>query len=136
LLARRSEKNVVRLTGWGAAAYSLVLAVEILFGSILPALVLLPALLWIGAALHLIPERVVWGAPADRAWMVSFIPILILALVNPWASVIVVVALLLVAGLVLRSAAAAQFRSMHAVIGVIALFFGLGVRIKALVHKS
>ncbi len=132
LLARKSDKNTVRFTGWGLAAYSLVLLVEILFGRIIPALVLLPALLWIGAALYIIPEDTSWRALALRGWMFSSIPILILALVNPWVSIIVIVPMLAVAGLVIRSAAASHFRNIHAVIGVIALLFGLSTGVLVL----
>lgn len=105
--------------------YSLVLVVEILFGEIIPALALLPALLWMGAALNLLPEEKVWRIHVIRAWMFSFIPILILALVTPWFSIVVVTSLLVCAVLVVRSAATSYFRNIHAVIGVIALFFGL-----------
>lgn len=125
LLARRSEKNTVRFTGWGLVTYSLVLVVEILFGEIVPVLVLLPALLWTGAALHLLPDENVWRIHAIRVWVFSFIPILILALVTPWISIVVVIALLVCAVLVVRSAASSYFKNTYAVIGVIALFFGL-----------
>ena len=135
LLARKSDKNTVRLTGWGLVAYALVLVVEILFGKIIPALVLLPALLWIGAALYLVPEEAAWRVFALRAWMFSSIPILILALVNPWVSVVVIISMLAVAGLVMRSAAAAQFRNTYAVMGVIALFFGLSTGLLVLPVK-
>ncbi len=57
LLARKSPKETPRLTGLGLIAYSIVLVVEILFGTIIPALTLLPALLWIGAALYLVPKE-------------------------------------------------------------------------------
>ena len=132
LLSRRSEKNTVRLTGWGLVTYSLVLVVEILFGEIIPVLVLLPALLWTGAALHLLPEENVWRIYAIRIWMFSFIPILILALVTPWISVLVVVSLLVCAVLVVRSATSSYFRNTYAVIGVIALFFGLSTGVLVL----
>lgn len=132
LLARRSEKNTVRLTGWGLVTYSLVLVVEILFGEIIPVLVLLPALLWTGAALHLLPDENVWHTYAIRVWMFSFIPILILALVTPWVSILVVIALLVCAALVVRSAASSYFRNTYAVIGVIALFFGLSTGVLVL----
>lgn len=125
LLARKSDKNTVVFTGWGLVAYSLVLVVEILFGKIIPALVLLPALLWTGAALYLLSEEAAWRTLALRGWMFSFIPILILALVNSWVSIIVIVSMLIVAGLVIRSAMVSHFRNTYAVIGVIALFFGL-----------
>lgn len=132
LLSRRSEKNTVRLTGWGLVTYSLVLVVEILFGEIIPVLVLLPALLWTGAALHLLPDENVWHTYAIRVWMFSFIPILILALVTPWVSILVVIALLVCAALVVRSAASSYFRNTYAVIGVIALFFGLSTGVLVL----
>jgi hypothetical protein len=132
LLARRSDKNTVRFTGWGLATYSLVLVVEILFGEIIPVLVLLPALLWMGAALYLLPEENVWRIHAIRVWVFSFIPILILALVTPWISIVVVISLLVCAALIVRSAASSYFRNTYAVIGVISLFFGLSTGVLVL----
>ena len=57
LLARNSQKMAVRLTGWGLLAYAAALATQILFDQFILIILLLPALLWIGAALHLLPEE-------------------------------------------------------------------------------
>jgi hypothetical protein len=135
LLARKSEKNATRFTGWGLVAYSIVLAVEILLGQVISALALLPALLWIGAALHLIPEETAWRASALRVWMFSLIPILILALVTPWISIAVVIAMLVCAVIIIRLAASSYFKNTYAVIGVIALFFGLSTGLLVLPNE-
>ena len=57
LLARNSQKVTVQLTGWGLLAYALALAVQIVFDQSILIILLAPALLWIGAALHLLPEE-------------------------------------------------------------------------------
>lgn len=125
LLARDSQKNTVRLTGLGLVAYAIALAVEILFEQIFPALVILPSLLWIGAALYLQPEETQYRDTLIRIWVFSAIPILILSLVNIWVSVIVVLALLTCAVMVGRLAVHSYFRNALAVIAVITLLFTL-----------
>ena len=60
LLARNSPKMTVRLTGIGVVFYAIVLAFEIIWGQQPTGLLLIPALFWIGAALHLIPEEAPW----------------------------------------------------------------------------
>ena len=57
LLARQSQKITVQLTGWGLLAYALALAIQILFDQSILVILLIPAMLWIGAALHLLPEE-------------------------------------------------------------------------------
>ena len=57
LLARKSQKATVQLTGWGLLAYALALAIQIIFDQSIIIILLIPALLWIGAALHLLPEE-------------------------------------------------------------------------------
>jgi hypothetical protein len=57
LLVRSSQKMAVRLTGWGLLAYAVALASQVLFHQFFLIVLLLPALLWIGAALHLLPEE-------------------------------------------------------------------------------
>jgi len=55
LPARNSQKISVRLTGWGLTAYTLALAIQIIFKQFIMIILLAPALLWIGTALHLLP---------------------------------------------------------------------------------
>jgi len=132
LLARNSSKATVRLTGLGLVSYAGVLAVEILFERIIPELVLLPALFWIGAALHLIPEEAHWRELLIRTWLFTAIPVFILALVNAWVAVIVIIALLACAGLVARLAMQAHFRNTLAVVAVVAMFFALSTGLMVL----
>lgn len=84
LLARNSQKATVQLTGWGLVAYALALAIQILFDQFPLTILLAPALLWIGAALHLLPEEDTARSVLTRIWMLSSIPLAILTLVNPW----------------------------------------------------
>jgi hypothetical protein len=55
LIARNSQKITVQLTGWGLLAYALALALQIIFDQIILLILLLPALLWMGAALQHLP---------------------------------------------------------------------------------
>jgi len=68
LLARHSQKVTVQLTGWGLLAYALALAVQIIFNQFILIILLAPALLWIGAALHLLPEEDKARQTRIRVW--------------------------------------------------------------------
>jgi hypothetical protein len=128
LLARDSQKPTVRLTGWGLIAYALALAIWILFDQFILIILLAPALLWIGAALHLLPEEEKARLVLIRAWTVSSIPSAILMLVNPWFSALIILALILCAGVISRLALRSQlsqFRNTFALLAVIALFVTL-----------
>lgn len=57
LLARRSRKATVQLTGWGLIAYAFAPTIQILFDQFILVILLAPTLLWIGAALHLLLEE-------------------------------------------------------------------------------
>jgi hypothetical protein len=94
LLARNSYKMTVRLTGLGILFYAIVLALEILRGQQSNAILLIPALCWIGAVLYLIPEEEARRGPAIRGWVLAIIPVFILTLLNPWFSLIAVIGLL------------------------------------------
>ena len=129
LLARHTQKMTVRLTGWGLLAYAFALAVQLVFDQFVILILLLPALLWIGAALHLLPEEAKTRSPLIRLWVLSSIPLAILTLVNAWFAVLVVFALILCAGMIaklaLRSAPRSQFRNTLALLAVIGLFVTL-----------
>src|SRR6266508_6010601 len=84
LLARDSQKITIQLTGWGLIAYALALTIQIIFNQFLLIILLAPALLWIGAALHLLPEEDNTRPILIRIWVVTSIPIAILTLVNAW----------------------------------------------------
>src|SRR6266496_3196649 len=123
LLASKSQKMTVRLTGLGIIFYAIALALEIIWGQQTNAILLIPALCWIGAALYLIPEDVFWRQVAVRGWMLTVVPIFILTLLNHWFSLIVIFALLasviLIASLGLRT----YFKNVFALLTVIGLFF-------------
>jgi hypothetical protein len=125
LLARDSQKTAVQLTGWGLIAYAFALAVQIVFDQFILIILLAPALLWIGAALHLLPEEDKTRPVLIRMWMVSSIPLAILTLVNPWFAALIILALLICAGMIARLALDSQFRNTFALLAVIALFVTL-----------
>ena len=128
LLARDSQKASVRLTGWGLIAYAGALAFQILFDQFILLVLLAPALLWIGAALHLLPEEDKMRAILVRIWMMSSIPLAILTLVNPWFAAIIILALIFCAGMIAklaRTSSGAPFRNTFVLLAVIALFVTL-----------
>lgn len=130
LLARDSQKTAVSLTGWGLIAYALALAIQILFHQFIPVILLVPPLLWLGAALHLLPEEYKARPVLIRIWMVSSIPLAILTLVNPWFAALIIVALMVCAGMIAKLALGSphsRFGNTFALLAVIALFVTLSV---------
>lgn len=128
LIARDSPKATVRLTGWGLIAYAIALAVQILFDRFILIILLVPALLWIGAALHLLPEEHKVRPILIRTWIVGSIPLAILTLVNAWLAVLIILALVLCAGMIFKLALRSQqFKNTFALLAVIALFVTLSV---------
>ena len=88
----------------------------------------LPALLWIGAALHLLPEEDKARPVLIRIWMVSAIPRAILTLVNAWFAAWIILILMVCAGMIAKLALSAErspFRNKFALLAVIALFVTL-----------
>jgi len=125
LLARNSSKTTVQLTGWGLLAYAGTLAVQILFDQFILILLLAPALFWVGAALHLLPEENKARAALIRIWAVASIPLAILTQVNGWFAALIVLALLLCAGMIAKLALRSQFKNTLALLAVVALFVTL-----------
>ena len=132
LLARSAQKATVRLTGFGLLAYALSLAIELLFGQLILILLLFPAIFWIGASLHLLPEELPHRELTIRIWALTIIPAIILVLVEPWFSVIVVLALLFSAVMIARLALRSHFKNTLAVLAVVGLFFGLSTGLMVL----
>src|SRR5262245_30825974 len=97
LLARNSHKAAVRLTGWGLLAYALALAIQIIFHQFFLIVLLVPALLWIGAALHLLPEENTTRLTLIRLWAIMSIPLAILSQLNPLFAWAIILALILCA---------------------------------------
>ncbi len=128
LLARNSQKVAVRLTGWGLLAYALALAIQILFDQFILIILLAPALLWIGAALHLLPEEDKARPTLICLWAVTSIPIAILTLLNAWFAAFIILDLILCAGMIARLASRSlrsQFKNIFALLAVLALFVTL-----------
>ena len=128
LLARDSQKITVPLTGWGLIAYALALAIHLLFQQFILIILLAPPLLWIGAALHLLPEGEKARPILIRIWILSSIPLAILTLVNPWFAGLIVLALMCCAGMIAKLAlnsSRSPFRNTFALLAVIGLFVTL-----------
>ncbi|MBI5838595.1 MAG: hypothetical protein HZB19_00700 [Chloroflexi bacterium] len=125
LLARAPQKMTVLLTGLGLLAYALALAVVIIFSRFILIIMLLPALLWVGAAIHLLPEESNARPVLLRVWALAFIPIAILTLLNGWFAALIIGALLACAVMISRLAALSRFKNTIALIAVLALFITL-----------
>jgi hypothetical protein len=125
LLARASQKMTVRLTGFGLLAYALALGIHLLFGQFILIIMLLPAMLWIGAAIHLLPEGSKARAILVRAWVLTSIPIAILTLLNPWFASLIIGGLLTCAGMIARLTPSARFKNTLALLAVLGLFVTL-----------
>jgi hypothetical protein len=128
LIARNSGKITVHLTGWGLLAYALALALQIIFDQFILIILLLPALLWIGAALHLLPEENQARSILIRIWLVMFIPLAILTQLNAWFAAFIILALAVCAGMVAKLALSiyrTQYKNTFALLAVITLFVTL-----------
>jgi hypothetical protein len=108
----------VRLTGWGLLAYAAALATQILFDQLILIILLLPALLWIGAALHLLPEEKPARPILIRIWLVASIPLAILTQLNAWFAALIVLALILCAGMMAKLALTSHFKNTFALLAV------------------
>ena len=125
LLARTTQKRTVQFTGWGLLAYALALGIYIVFDQFFFIILLIPALLWIGAALHLLPEENAQRFIYIRIWAIPAIPLAILTQANAWFSIFIVLALILCAGMVARLALQSKYKNTYALLFVIALFVTL-----------
>ena len=125
LLARGSRQPAVYLTGWGLLAYALVLAVQLIFDRLIPALVLIPPLLWVGAAIHLLPEDFRPREILLRIWIIGALPLVILTLLQPWFGILILLELLACAGLLVLLARRAGPERIYLLLAVIALFIAL-----------
>jgi hypothetical protein len=129
LIARNSQNITVQLTGWGLLAYALALAIQIIFDQFILLILLVPALLWIGAALHLLPQESQPRALLIRLWLVTAIPLAILTLINPWFAAIIILALAGCAGMIAKLALGSHspFKNTFALLAVVALFVTLSL---------
>lgn len=125
LLARNSHKTTVHLTGWGVVFYAVALSLEIIWGQQPNALLVIPALFWIGAVLHLMPEETASRQPIIRVWILTAIPTLILSLLNAWFSLIAVIALFGCIVFIAARKPRTTFKNTFAILTVIGLFFSL-----------
>ena len=125
LLSRRSNKVTVQLTGAGLLAYALAIALQIIFDQFFPIVVLAPALLWIGAALHLLPEENPARLTLIRVWVITSIPLAILTQLNDVFAIVILLELVLCAGMITKLALHSYFRNTLSLVAVVALFVTL-----------
>jgi hypothetical protein len=158
LLAGHGEKRLARLTGLGLVAYALAVAGEAL-SQVAPAalampiarvhwlILFLPALLWSGVLVHLLPEESGLHARLTRAWRLGLLPLTVAGLLvgagaelvvanvagvprvgpaYPLLAALVLAPLGLGLVLVARRVAAIRPRPAAGLILVTSLFFALG----------
>jgi hypothetical protein len=150
LLARDPRKPLLRRTALGLVSYALALAADLLRRAA-PAhwqaplehahtlLVFLPALLWGGAAILLLPETLAWRERLDRTWRLVLAPASLIALAvatvlgaepGGWLflalSALVLLPLLVALVLLLWAWRAVRPAGAGTLAAVATLFFGLG----------
>jgi len=125
LLSRKSNKFTVQLTGAGLVTYALAIALQIIFKRFFPIVALAPALFWIGAALHLLPEDDSLRATLIRVWVLTSIPLAILTQLNAGFAIVIILELMLCAGLITKLARHSHFKNTFSLLAVVALFVTL-----------
>jgi len=125
LLSRKSNNLTVQLTGAGLVAYALAIGLYIIFHQFFRVVALAPALFWIGAALHLLPEEDPLRTTLIRVWVITSIPLAILTQLNAGFAILIIVALMLCAGLIIKLARHSHFKNTFALLAVVALFVTL-----------
>ncbi|WP_116947455.1 hypothetical protein [Jiangella endophytica] len=138
LAGRDPGDAAMRRAGLGLVSYALALALTPFDGSVVDALgyVLagLPALIWTGVLLALLPHGAPWRGPAERAWRFAVLPLGVAELVaaavvgggwEPLTAVLVLLPLAAALWLVLR-ARTAPLELRQGVVVLATLLFGLG----------
>lgn len=139
LAGRDPGDPAMRRAGLGLVSYALALALAPFDGTVVDALgyVLagLPALIWTGVLLALLPGDAPWRAPAERAWRFAVLPLGVAELTaaaivggawEPLTAVLVLLPLAAALWLVLR-ARSGPFELRQGVVVLATLLFGLGV---------
>lgn len=140
LAGRDPADPAMRRAGLGLVSYALALAFAPFDGSVVDALGYvfagLPALIWTGVLLALLPDGAAWRAPAERAWRWVVLPLGVAELVaaavagggwEPLTAVLVLLPLAAAVWLVLRALAGPLRQQRRQGVVVLAtLLFGLG----------
>lgn len=140
LAGRDPADPAMRRAGLGLVSYALALAFASFDGSVVDALGYvfagLPALIWTGVLLALLPDDAAWRAPAERAWRWVVLPLGVAELVaaavagggwEPLTAVLVLLPLAAAVWLVLRALAGPLRQQRRQGVVVLAtLLFGLG----------
>lgn len=138
LAGRDPADPAMRRAGLGLVSYALALAMTPFDGSVVDALGYvfagLPALIWTGVLLALLPDGAPWRAPAERAWRFAVLPLGLAELVaaavagggwEPVTAVLVLLPLAAALWLVLR-ARTGPLELRQGVVVLATLLFGLG----------
>ncbi|TDD73136.1 hypothetical protein E1262_01255 [Jiangella aurantiaca] len=138
LAGRDPADPAMRRAGLGLVSYALALALAPFDGSVVDALGYvfagLPALIWTGVLLALLPDGAPWRAPAERVWRWAVLPLGVAELAaaavvgggwEPLTAVLVLLPLAAALWLVLR-ARTAPFELRQGVVVLATLLFGLG----------
>lgn len=148
LIARGPRKGLLVRTGLGLLAYALVLVCEsagawlngelaVMIRRAQDLLTVLPALVWTGAVLRLLPESWPLRTQLDRIWLRGLVPITVAALIFSavfgdngllrWLlAALVLLPLLGAVALVIRRRREMLQTNVIGLLGVATLFFGLG----------
>ncbi|MBK8431579.1 MAG: hypothetical protein IPL28_09950 [Chloroflexi bacterium] len=127
LIRRDGQKMVLRLAGLGLLGYTLILVGELVWRPLAERANFLPALLWLGATLHLLPEETHGRERLWRVWRWGALPTAALLLALPSLTVGLIPLLLgCVLGLAILSRRS-PFPHTVATLATVTLFFALSM---------
>ncbi|MDA0245101.1 MAG: hypothetical protein OT477_16915 [Chloroflexi bacterium] len=127
LIRRDGQKMVLRLAGLGLLGYTLILVGELMWRPLAERANFLPALLWLGATLHLLPEETHGRERLWRVWRWGALPTAALLLALPSLTVALIPLLLgCVLGLAILSRRS-PFPHTVATLATVTLFFALSM---------
>lgn len=129
MVVRNAQTMALRLTACGIAAYTFVFASEFMWGPQPNTLLVIPALCWIGAMGHMIPESVQWRTLALRIWQGAVLPLFILVIINTWFVLFILAVMVVFLGVVMHQMRHISSRTWYGFMTVSGLFFALSTSV-------
>lgn len=125
MIARDGQSWSLRLTATGILFSTFLLSAELLWGPQNNAFYAVPALCWIGAFVHMIPQHTNRYVIASRVWMVIVVPLFMLVLLNVWFTLTIMLLLAVCLAVVPQHVDGASSTAWRRFVLVSGLFFAL-----------